>query len=166
MIWSGPTKISDFRPLPNSIKSQLSGDTWQVPNVVGYFSNNERDFAINYYKDQYDKLTNLPFRSLRLNYPPEFAYTAIKDQTESTYLEEFVYPLRDSFFVNGFEPFYHDGRPKFRGATKFEAEGLSLNTKVTLRFYPSPLWVKIVTWLGITLSTLLLFKMSKRVLTS
>lgn len=164
MLWPGPAKISDFPALPESFKSQLEGDTVQIPNVSAFFSNNFRDFAIPFYLGNYQNLTKLPFPPLRLNYPPEFSWTAIKKHTDSTYLEELIYPLRDSLYVNGFEPFYADGQPKYWGATTFEEGGQSFFTKTTLRFYPSPFWARIITWFGILLSTYFLFRLGKAIL--
>jgi hypothetical protein len=165
LILPGPTSVEEFPSLPGSVKSTLDGDTWQVPNVVGYFSNNYRDFATDFYKKNYQRKTLFPFGPIKLNHPPEFAYTAIKDQTQSTYLEEFIYPLRDSLYVNGMEPFEQNGQPKFEGATKFAEGGQGLHdTKVTLRYYPSPLWARLLTWLGVNLAIFLLWKVIRRVL--
>jgi len=163
MLLPGPDSIADFPALPDSIKSTLEGDTIQVANVSAYFSNNYRDFVIPYYYESYQENSSVPFGPLRLNYPPEFAFTAIKDQTQSTYLEEFAYPLRDSLFVNGLEPVEKDGTPRYVGGGRFEIDGKFINTKVTLRFYPSTIPVKIAVWFGINLSALLLFVMSKRI---
>lgn len=159
-----PSSIQDFPALPNSIKSKLEGDTIQVPNVAGYFSNNFRDFAAKYYKNIYDQKTGLPFPSIRLNHPPEFAYTAIKDQTQSTYLEEYVYPLRGSLFINGLEPFYEDGTKRYLGAIPFELPEGNFQTKVTLKYYPSSLVSRLVLWIGILTSILALLKVGKTVL--
>ena len=164
MFMPGPDSITDFPALPDSIKSSLEGDTIQVPNVSAYFSNNYRDFVIPYYYDSYKEGTIVPFGPLRLNYPPEFAFTAIKDQTHSTYLEEFVYPLKDSLFINGLEPVEKDGTPRYVGGGRFEMDGRFIDTKVTLRFYPSTLPVRVAVWFGINLSVIVLFIMSKRIL--
>ncbi|MDD2823015.1 MAG: hypothetical protein PHQ59_02925 [Candidatus Daviesbacteria bacterium] len=164
LLIPGPTSIDNFSELPNSTKSTLSGDTIQQQNVAGYFSNNYRNFVTNFYKNDYSSKVVLPFLPIRLNYPPEFAYTAIIDQTKSTYLEEFVYPLRDSLFVNGFEPFYESGKQKFFSSTKFEQEGKLFYTKATLRYYPSPIWVRITVWLGILVSMFLIWKTARRVI--
>lgn len=164
MIWPGPNKISDFKPLPNSTKSKLEGDTIQIPNVAGYFSDNFREFVVPFYLKNYQKLSYLPFPPLKLNRPPEYSWIAIKRHTDSTYIEELVYPLRDSLYVNGFEPFYSDGNPKFWGATKFEVDGQSWFTKTTLRFYPSNPFVRIVVWLGIVTSTYWLYKIGRKIL--
>lgn len=164
IVAPGPGSINDFPALPNSVKSTLEGDTIQVPNVAGYFSNNFRDFTTQYYKTIYDQKTGLPFPSIRLNHPPEFAYSAIKDQTHSTYLEEFVYPLRNSLFVNGLEPFFEDGSKRYLGAIPFELEEGNFQTKVTLRYYPSSLLARIILWVGIITSILVLLKVGRLVL--
>lgn len=164
MMWPGPTKISDFKPLPDSVKSTLEGDTIQIPNVAGYFSDNFREFVAPFYVTDYWSLTKLPFPPFRLNYAPEFSWIAIKKHTDSTYLEELVYPLRNSLYVNGLEPFYSDGEPKFWGSTKFEVEGKSLFTKTTIRFYPSSFWVRFLVWAGITLSVFWLYKLARKVI--
>jgi hypothetical protein len=163
MLMPGPDSITDFPALPDSIKSSLEGDTIQVPNVSAYFSNNYRDFVIPHYYDSYKAGTIVPFGPLRLNYPPEFAFAAIKDQTQSTYLEEFVYPLKDSLFINGLEPVEKDGTPRYVGGGRFEMDGRFIDTKVTLRFYPSTLPVRVAVWFGINLSVIVLFIMSKRI---
>lgn len=164
MLWPGPTKISDFAALPNSAKSTLSGDTVQIPNVSAYFSDNFREFVVPFYRENFQKLSILPFPPITLNHPPEFSWMTIKKHTDSTYLEELVYPLRNSLYVNGFEPFYSDKTPKFWGSTKFEEEGISTYTKTTLRFYPSNLLVRILVWLGIVTSLLFLFKIGRKII--
>ena len=66
----------------------------------GYYTDLKRDEALNHYFNNFgNKLLNY-----RLNYPPEEAFTLIRDQTRSTFLEEIVHPFRESIFVNGFEP--------------------------------------------------------------
>ena len=164
MVWTGPSKISDFDGLPDSDKSKLEGDTIQIPNVSAYFSDNFREFVVPFYSNNYQSLSNLPFPPLRLNHPPEFSWNVIKKHTDSTYLEELVYPLRDSIYVNGFEPFYEDGQPKFWGATKFEVDGRSWFTKTTLRFYPSNIPARIFVWFGITISIILLYQLGRKIL--
>lgn len=164
MVLPGPTSITDFKALPESDKSTLEGDTIQIPNVAGYFSNIYRGFVVPFYLTNYWKKTLLPFPPLRLNHPPEFSWIAIKKHTDSTYLEELVYPLRDSLYVNGFEPFYSDGTSKFWGSTTFDVNGHNWFTKTTLRFYPSTTLVRILVWMGIILSISWIFKLSKKVI--
>lgn len=163
MIWPTPTNISDFKALPSSVKSTLEGDTIQIPNVSAYFSNNFRNFVVPFYIANYQKKSLLPFPPLRLNHPPEYSWKVIKVNTDSTYLEELIYPLRDSLFVNGFEPFYEDGSAKFWGSVKFEI-GKGYFTKTTLRFYPSSLIVRLLVWLGIISSILMLYKLGRKII--
>lgn len=164
MLWPGPNSIQSFLPLPNSVKSTLSGDTTEIPNVSAYFSNNYRNFVIPFYKNNYQMLTFTFISPLRLNHPPEYAFTAIKKHTESTYLEELVYPLRDSLYINGFEPFYQDGEPKYDGASKFQVEGNYFDTKVTLRYYPSTILIRIIVWFGIILAVYLNYFLGKKII--
>lgn len=164
MILPSTKSIVDFPALPNSDKSTLSGDTYQIPNVAAYFSNNWRQFVVDFYAKNYQQKTPLPFEPIRLNHPPEFAWNVIKRHTDSTYLEELVYPLKDSLYVNGFEPFYEDGSPKFWGSAKLN-EGKNLwFTKTTLRFYPSSLFIRLIVYLLICLSIRYLYKVGRKII--
>lgn len=164
MIWPGPSKISQFSALPDSDKSKLEGDTIQIPNVAGYFSNNYRKFVVPFYLLNYWQKTLLPFPPIRLNHPPEFSWVTIKKHTDSTYLEELIYPLRNSLYVNGFEPFYPDKTPKFWGSTYFDVDGHTWYTKTTLRFYPSNSVVRILVWSGIILSILMIYRLGRKII--
>lgn len=163
LLWSGPSKISQFKPLPDSAKSTLSGDTVQIPNVSGYFSNNFRNFVIPFYLKNYQQNTNLPFPPLKLNHPPEYSWVVIKKQTETTYLEELIYPLRDSLYINGYETFRPDGTPIFWSAPKLEEAGKEWPTKVTLRLYTSNILVRIIVWAGILISMKKIFRLGMRI---
>lgn len=163
MLWPGPTKISDLSPLPYSAKSTLSGDTVQIPNVSGYFSNNFRDFVVPFYINSYQQNSHLPLPPLRLNHPPEYSWEVIKKHTETTYLEELVYPLRDSLFVNGYEIFRPDGTPIFYSVPKLEEGGKEWFTKTTLRLYTSNMIVRIIVWAGILVSMKKIFRLGRRI---
>ena len=164
MVWPGPSKISDFKALPDSTKSKLEGDTIQIANVAGYFSDNFRSFVMPFYLTNYQGLNHFFFPPLRLNHPPEYSWIVIKKHTDSTYLEELIYPLRSSLYVNGFEPFYEDGTPKFWGSIREEVDGRNWYTKTTLRFYPSKLIVRILVWAAILGSIYWLFKLGRKIL--
>lgn len=164
LLWPGPSKIADFPALPDSSKSTLEGDTIQIPNVSAYFSDQFREFVTGFYLKYYQNLTHSPFPPLRLNHPPEYSWIAIKRHTDSTYIEELVYPLRDSIYINGFEPLYQDGLPRWWGAIKFEVLGEEYFTKTTLRFYPSPIWARVLVWVGIIISISLIFKLGKKII--
>lgn len=164
LLVPGPTSIKDFPALPNAVKSTLTGDTIQIPNVAAYFSDNFRDLAVPFFLRNYQSKTRFFFPPLRLNHPPEDAFAFIKDQTQSTYLEELTYPFRDSLFVNGLEPVGENGLPRYWGGDKFEVDGKGFSTKVTLRYYPSSLIYRITTWLGINLAVFFLVATSERIL--
>jgi hypothetical protein len=164
LIMPGPSSIDDFSALPSSNKSSLEGDTVQVANISAYFSNNFRDSVIPFYSQNYQAKTKFFFPPLRLNYPPEDAYSKIKDQTYSTYLEELTYPLRDSLYINGLEPVEKDGQPRYIGAGHFEVDEELFDTKVTLRYYPSSLSSRIITWVGINLSVFLIVYIARRII--
>lgn len=162
MFVPGPKDVYQLADLPSSVRSKLDGDTWQVPNLKAYFTNYFRPQVIPFYVNSYSSLTMLPFGPLRLNYPPELAVTYIKVETHSTYLEEYVYPLRDSLFINGLEPYDESNLPKYDGAVKFDLAEGTFDNKVTLRYYPSAVWVRLVVWAGIIASTWLIWKISKK----
>lgn len=164
LLLPGPGKVGDFNDLPNSVKSDLPGDTYQMPNISGYFSDNYREFTTSYFKSNFQQKTIFPFPPIRLNYPPEYAFSLIKDQTQSTYLEEYVYPLRDSLFVNGMESFYEDGRSKFWGSVKLEYKDNAYYTKATIRYYPSPIWARVLLWVGINMAVIWIWKLGRKII--
>jgi len=71
-----------------------------------YFTNLDRNGIIDWYISSFNKKPSNTFKflTLRFNYPPEESQSIIRDQTRSTYLEELVHPMRESLYVNGFEP--------------------------------------------------------------
>lgn len=88
-------------PPPGSLQSTEPADT-ETPLRRAYFTNLNRQEVIEHYKKEFNK--SFKYFTPRLNYPPEESQTIIRDQTRSTYLEEIVHPLRESLFINGFEP--------------------------------------------------------------
>lgn len=89
--------ISSFPPPPpGAIQSFEQADT-ETPLRRAYFTNLTRAEVLAHYEKYFAN-------SLRLNYPPEESQTIIRDQTRSTFLEERAYPLRESIYINGFEP--------------------------------------------------------------
>ena len=91
-------------PPANSVRSMEEADT-EIPEKNAYFTDFNREEVVDHYSGQY-KLNFLGWGipNYRLNYPPEDSETLIRDQTRSTFLEEIVYPFRESFYVNGFKP--------------------------------------------------------------
>jgi hypothetical protein len=151
LMWPGPQTIRDIPALPESIKSTEPGDTTQVANVAAYFSNMRRQEVTDFYHRQFSYLTifGVPIPPIKLNRPPEEAYTYIRDQQASTYLEEYVYPLRDSIYVNGFEPFNEQGKSYKLGATDIYIDGAFYDTKTTLRYYGSSMIWRLIVYIGI-----------------
>ena len=166
LIWPyAPVSVYQFSPLPNSVQSKLSGDTTEVYNLKAYFSNNYRNFVTSYYSKEYQYFTKLPFGPLRFNHPPETAFKYVKIQTQSTYLEEYTYPMRDRLFINGLEPFDEEtGEGRYDGSTEFTQDGEKFETKVIIRYYPSSYLARISTWIGINISVFLLYVMTKKVI--
>lgn len=88
-------------PPPDSVQSAEPADIENI-NRRAYFTNLTREEVISHYKKEFNK--GFPVYTPRLNYPPEESATIIRDQTMSTFLEEIVHPLRESIYINGFEP--------------------------------------------------------------
>jgi len=160
LFW--PSKIVDvnsFVPFPNSTLSKLSGDTVQMPNLVGLFSNRYRAYVTKYYKDEFQRLNRMPVLPMVINHPPEDAFAFIKDQTHSTYLEEYVFPFRGSLFVNGLEPF--DGvtkAPRYAAASLFGQDLVDYETKVVIRYYPIAWWKRFLVLLMFNGVVAIIFK--------
>lgn len=163
MLWPGPSKISEFRPLPDSAKSTLAGDTIQIPNVSAYFSNNFRNFVIPFYLNNYQQNNYFPFPPIRLNHNPEYSWVVIKKPTDTTYLEEFVYPLRASLYVNGFETHRPNGTNIFVSAPALEEAGQKWFTKATLRLYTPGFLSRIIVWAEIIIAISLIVKLGRRI---
>lgn len=165
----GPTLIDQFHPLPSSEKSIFAGDTVQNPNIAAYFSNFRRASITKFYKQE---LANNVFfgniiPSAKLNRRPEEAYQYIRDQQESTFLEEYFYPLREYFFVNGYEPAIaniiarnYDPRDIVRNSIEYR--GTFYNSKTTIRLYFAKPQYRLIVYFGIWGSILGLYYVSKK----
>ncbi len=165
LLLPGTSSINDYPPLQDSTKSQLEGDTIQNPNITAYFSNFKRGYITYFYKDFFSK-TLIPFISLpvvSINRPPEEAFKYVRDQQESTFLEEYVFPMRESLFVNGYDPklandMYHKGARSFIGDHYFYG-GKYFNTKTTIRYYPSNVFLRIIVYTLFWILTIYLVKL-------
>lgn len=166
LFWPGPSSIDNFPPPPGSYKSKQAGDTWQNPNIVGYYTNFHRDEITKFYQDFFDKrIFGLRIPAVRLNHPPEAAYQYIRDQQASTFLEEYAYPLRESIFVNGYEPAIVNRMQRFPlnfVQDHIYYEGEYYNSKATLRYYPSPIWARLLIYLLLWMVILMLIKLGRR----
>ncbi|MCH7641117.1 hypothetical protein IID22_02900 [Patescibacteria group bacterium] len=128
-------------PPSDSLQSFEPADT-ESPLRRAYFTDLAREEVMVHYENQFKSSVfmsiNLP--TYRLNYPPEEAQTLIRDQTQSTFLEEIVHPLRESLYVNGFEP-KEDKDAIIR-------EEKEWRQKITVRLVPSSLISRLVVVVG------------------
>jgi len=144
-----PTPV--LKPLPDSVVSTLPGDTTQLKNVSGYYTNISRTEVMNFYKSIYTS----PFL-IRINHPPEKAKEIFRDTMQSYYLEEFVLPFKESLFINGYE-WEKDvfTKPEKRIANKLIYNGITypskINTKLIKTSVPTRLIVFFASEIGIFL---------------
>lgn len=165
ILWPGPSSTSDFPPLPDSLRSDEPGDNWENPNNAAYFSDFRRSYVIDFYKNKFSYLNIFGFQipPLRSNHPPEEAFTYIRDQQQSTYLEQYSYPLRDALFINGFEPFDEQGKPWREGAHHMYPNEIRFYaSKTTIRYYGSSVSSRLIVYLLIWASMILLYKLTKK----
>lgn len=130
-------------PLPGSFESKEEADTEDYHERRAYFTNFSREEVMQYYTDQISDSAfwNLPMPTYRLNYPPEDAFSLIRDQTRSTGLEEIVQPFRQSFFVNFYEP-VNDPQ------NAISYKGIPYRQKITVAYKPSNVFARL--GLGVT----------------
>jgi hypothetical protein len=124
-------------PPPGSVQSQEPADL-ESPLRRGYFTNFTRAEVLAWYEAQFNHSSVLGIKlpTILLNYPPEEAQTLIRDQTGSTFLQEYVHPFREGLFINGFQPKTLGNQPHFY------AEGNYYQLKIIIRYVPSSIWVR------------------------
>lgn len=146
--------------LENSVKSDLPGDTKQVSNVSGYFTNSTRSDVINFYKKNYPGL----FR-INLNHPPEKAKEIIVDTIPSYYLEEFVLPFKESLYINGFE-WEKDvfTKPEKRIKNIIYYQNQEYSAKITIRRFPVSIPSRLFTFFLTEISIIFAFFVYKKVM--
>ena len=132
-----------LKDLPNSTKSELPGDTVQIPNTTAFFTNMTRTEVINFYKASYTH----PFRII-INHPPERAKDIWHQTTRSYYLEEFIIPFKQSLYINGFE-WENDvfTKPQRRVKNKLIYQDKEYKAKITLRVFPTNIFSRIFVFL-------------------
>ena len=119
-------------PFPSGLwdfKSSTEGADKETPLRRGYYTNLTREQLMDHYTKEFAW-------GIRLNYPPEDAQTLIRDQTKSSFLEEIVHPMRESLFVNGYQP-----KPK---DPPLEVNGIRYNQKVIVKYVGSSVFVRIL----------------------
>ncbi len=148
LVLPGPQTIDDFPALPDSVKSELPGDTYQNSNIAAYFSDFRREYIMDYYWNYFKDWSyfGLKLPVFKINHPPERAYTFIRDQQESTALEEYYVPFRGSIFVNVHDPIIYNQirRRQLDFATSHvDYNYVYYNTKTTIRYFPTPVVARI-----------------------
>lgn len=119
-------------PPPDAVQSNEPADV-ETSLRRAYFTNLNRQEVIEHYEKEFNRGF---FCTPRLNYPPEEAQTLIRDQTKSTFLEELVHPLRESLFINGFEP----------KTEQYQViiDGVKWKQKIIIKYVPSSIYVRLV----------------------
>lgn len=135
--------------LSNAFRSDEPGDTWQNPDQKGFYTNSNRAEVIGEMQAKYAiNFLGVKLPTYRLNYRPEEAFQMVRDQVSSYYLEEIVYPLKSSLFVNGWEPLHS---PRYAGKSEKEIPMISFRgtpymSKVTLKPVDSAIWARLLVW--------------------
>ena len=146
--------------LPNSIKSDLPGDTVQIPNTTAFFTNMTRTEVINFYQASYPGI----FRII-VNHPPEKARQIWQETIQSYYLEQFILPFKQSLYINGFE-WEKDvfTKPEKRVTNRLIYQDKEYQAKVTLRIFPTPIYSRILVFVLSEIVLFLLFSTYKKFL--
>lgn len=134
--------------LDNAVLSNEEGDTWQNPDQRGYYTNLNRSQVLSQIQNK-SRISFLGFYlpNYRLNYRPEEAGILVRDQLKSNYLEEIVYPFRNSIFVNGWEPKLAPRRNNSDVADlNLAIYGIPYEAKITLKPTSSSPIARILIW--------------------
>lgn len=167
-IFPDPTRIEDFPAIPDSLKSSEKGDTTEYPNTEAYYSDFSRKQITMYYKDAYRKKFwfGYIFPPVILNYSPQDTSRYIRDYyISTTFLEEYVYPLHGSLFVNGYEPYIESellGKPHGSLGDRMGVEGKFFASKATIRLYQNYWYQRIIVYLGICFFSYFIYKLWKK----
>lgn len=113
----------------------------------GYYTNITREQLMSHYVKEFKW-------GFRLNYPPEEAKALIRDQTQSSFLEEIVHPMKESLFINGYQP--------KSDKEVLEIKGIRYDSKVIIKHVTSALPARLLIGvLTITVSWLLINEWKK-----
>lgn len=138
-----------YPDLTGATRSDQEGDTWQHPDQKGFYTQLDRPSVLHDIQSQFSlKLAGINIPSYRLNYPPEEVAIYVREQIQSYYLEEIVYPFRESLFVNGWEPKKSPINAKLlpQDIPDIVYNGASYSGKVTLKPTNSAVWSRILIW--------------------
>jgi hypothetical protein len=137
-------------PPPDALQSKELADT-ETPLRRAYFTNYTREQVLDWYKKEFERSNFLGIKlpTYLLNYPPEDAQTIIRDQTRSTFLQEVVHPFRESVYINGFKP--------VQANDAIFIEGKSWVQKITVRFVPSSIFIRIGIFIATSVLMVILY---------
>lgn len=127
---------------PKTLQSNEPADTESIYRR-SYFTNLSREEITKYYSENYKP-------NLKLNHPPEFGGTFIRDQTRSSWLEEFIHLGKDSLYINGFYP--------TKPTEQININGVHYAAKITVRYVPSSLVTRYTVMGLIVIGTIWLLK--------
>lgn len=146
-----PTPI--LKPLPDSVRSTLPGDTTQLQNVTGYYTNLSRTEVIKFYRSFYSS----PLL-IRINHPPEKAKEIFRDTMQSYYLEEFIIPFKESLFINGYD-WEKDvfTKPEKRIANKLIYNNIVYQSKINTKVYRTNILTRIIIFLTCEINIYLIY---------
>lgn len=116
-----------------SLESNEPSDT-ESPFRKAYFTNLTRDEIMSHYDKEFTGLV-----SFRLDKRREDAYSVIRDQTPSSYLEEIIQPGRGSLYINAYVP--------TEPTDQINRNGIHYLNKVTIHYMPSHLISRLTAWL-------------------
>lgn len=154
-----------YPDLTQAERSDEPGDTWQHPDQKGYYTNLTRAEVLGQIQSKFTiKFLGFTLPSFRLNYRPEEAFALVRDQLKSYYLEEIIYPFRESIFVNGWEPTHSPQYAKIllNENPDISFRGVPFMSKVTLKPTNSNAVARIVIWTLIFPASFIVFLSLKK----
>ncbi len=142
-----------LKPLPHSVLSTLPGDTTQLKNVTGYYTNLSRSEVMNFYQSLY----SFPLL-IRINHPPEKAKEIFRDTMQSYYIEEFIIPFKQSLFVNGYE-WEKDvfTKPEKRIQFKLIYNNITYQSKINTKVYDTSIYIRLIVLFASEIGIYLIF---------
>ncbi|TRZ53921.1 hypothetical protein D4S03_01010 [bacterium] len=149
-----------YPDLTQAERSDEPGDTYQHPDQKGYYTNLTRAEVLEQIQSKFLlKFFGITIPSFRLNYRPEEAFSLVRDQLKSYYLEEIIYPFRESIFVNGWEPTHSPQYAKIlqNENPDISFRGVPFMSKVTLKPTNSNVFARVAVWTLIFPATYFVF---------
>jgi hypothetical protein len=133
-------------PPPGSLRSTEPGDLESIYRRA-FFTNYSRSEILKYYSRYFNP--SFPLQYL-LTYPPAEAFSIIRDQTKSSWLQEIVHPWRESLYINGFYPTLP--------TEQININGVHYINKITIRYIPSHPVTRLTVMMLTSLALYWLFK--------